>query len=228
MHMDFSKLYCIVDRATCENMNVKPEDIARFFIERKVPFLQYRDKSLGDKCDILQSHKIAWQLRQLAWETDTKFILNDNLQSALDLDADGVHLGQEDLQELINEVERDYGIKAANFYFNALREHEMMQNRLYKNFIFGVSTHTVDQAVRAEKMGADYIGVGPIFETPTKPGIKGIGLDEATAITRSVRIPTVGIGGIVPDMMSKIIQSTGVTYTAMVRGCVEIYLKNIY
>ena len=234
MDVDFSKLYVIVDKAACDHAGVSASEMAKFFVNQGVPFLQYRDKTYAQEdgggnggVKRLEYHKIAWGIRQITWSTDTKFIVNDNVQYALDLDADGVHLGQEDLSQLMGEM-------GGSFHFDKVREGELMKERMYKEMLFGVSTHSVEQASFAASIGADYIGVGPIFETPTKPNVEGIGVEVAREMVKVVsgggcenEVLTVGIGGINLENMYDVFKETGVDYFSMVRGCTEIYTHMI-
>ncbi|WP_010278323.1 thiamine phosphate synthase [Paenibacillus senegalensis] len=133
-----------------------------------VDIIQLRDKT-GSKRDIL--HK-ARKLRELTRKHDVLFIVNDHIDIALASDADGIHLGQDDLP--LAEARKIMG-----------------------NKIIGISTHAIEEARAAEREGADYIGVGPVFPTKSK-------LDVVDPVTTSyvrevageIRIPFVAIGGI--------------------------------
>ena len=112
-------------------------------------------------------------LRDITCESEVLFIVNDRVDVALAVDADGVHLGQD-----------DFPIAWA-------------RRLLGKDKIIGISTHNVEEAVQAEKDGADYIGVGSVFPTTTKPDARPMaGLELITDIKENVNIPVVAIGGI--------------------------------
>jgi len=102
------------------------------------------------------------------------FIVNDNVKVATISDADGVHLGQSDIST-IDETRRMIGIDR----------------------LIGITVHNVDEAVKAEEIGADYVSVGSIFKTSVKPdAVQNLGLDAVFTIKRAVDIPVIAIGGI--------------------------------
>ena len=117
---------------------------------------------------------LATDLRNITNGTNTKFIVNDDINLAMESDADGIHLGQNDLSIT----------KAKNLWKN-------------KNKIFGISTHNQPQAMQAEKNGADYIGIGPIFSTLSKKNLDPLlGIEKASYINNSCDCPSFIIGGI--------------------------------
>lgn len=143
-----------------------------------VKIVQYREKIFNTK----QMYNEALRLRRLC--KNTIFIINDRLDIALSVNADGVHLGQDDLP------------------YNIARK------LLGKNKIIGVTVHNQKQAREAQKSGADYIAVSPIFKTATKSDAgspKGVGLIRE--IKRHLKIPIVAIGGINLSNARKVILS---------------------
>jgi thiamine-phosphate pyrophosphorylase len=138
--------------------------------------VQLREKGLSDR-EVLPMGR---SLRQIALAAGVPFIVNDRPDLAAALGADGVHLGQDDLP-----------VAAARAILGTGR-------------IVGVSTHTVDQARRAEREGADYIGVGPVFETSTKDAGAPIGPEGLKAILDAVDLPAFAIGGIRPENVAVI------------------------
>lgn len=131
--------------------------------------IQLRDKVAGPR-ELLQE---ARQIARLCQERGVRFIVNDRLDLALAVDADGVHLGQDDLPP-----------KAARALLGIGK-------------ILGVSTHSVEQAVRAAEEGADYLGIGPIFATGTKAtGYEPKGCEIIRQVQARVDLPLVAIGGI--------------------------------
>tara|TARA_B100002019_G_scaffold144442_1_gene124519 strand:- start:60 stop:680 length:621 start_codon:yes stop_codon:yes gene_type:complete len=117
---------------------------------------------------------LATDLRNITNGTNTKFIVNDDINVAMESDADGIHLGQNDLSIT----------KAKDLWKN-------------KNKIFGISTHNQHQAMQAEKNGADYIGIGPIFSTLSKKKLDPLlGIEKASYINNSCNCPSFIIGGI--------------------------------
>lgn len=133
-----------------------------------VTFVQLREKSLP-------IHEFIAEAKQVKKITDhykIPFVINDNIEVALACEADGVHVGQTDMEA------------------GAVRK------LLGPGKIIGVSAQSVEEAVLAEKNGADYLGVGAVFPTPTKPEAAEVSLETLQTICRSVTIPVVAIGGI--------------------------------
>ncbi len=133
-----------------------------------VRVVQYRDKQRSSEAKVNLSHQLA----QLCKEAGVTFLINDNPELAIACLADGVHLGQDDGS--VHDARRLLGA----------------------NKLIGVSTRTVDQALKAEMAGADYIGVGSVFPTETKDDAELVGLETLRKIRRAVKIPIVAIGGI--------------------------------
>jgi len=145
-------------------------EVIRRAIASGVKIVQLRDKTISKREYGLLAKRAASIV-----QTKAVLILNDYWDLVLKVGADGVHLGQEDLAHLsINQVRR----------------------RLGEDKIIGVSTHSFRQAVRAERDGADYVSVGPIYATPSKPQIKPVGISLLRKVLRYVKIPVVAIGGI--------------------------------
>ncbi len=154
--------------------------------------VQLRSKMLTDAALVrlgIKIQKIAQQHRKL-------FIVNDRVDLALACGAHGVHLGQEDLP-----------IEAAR----------KICRRADQSLFIGRSTHRLAQALEAERQGADYIGVGPVFSTPTKPGVPCVGLKFVRQAAARVSIPWVAIGGIDPNNLSDVV-AAGARRVAVVRA----------
>lgn len=161
-----------------------------------VKMIQLRDKKLKK----LAYRKIAKQFALLAKKHSAAFIVNDHWEMVRGLGADGVHLGQEDLNNVsLAKVRREIG----------------------EDKIIGLSTHSLDQAIKGERLGADYISVGPIFRTPSKPGVKPVGLPLLKKVLERVKIPVVAIGGIDANNYKKILKS-GCRRFAVIRAVREI------
>ena len=140
--------------------------------------LQLRDKEAPSG----RLYRVAMQLRKLTRDANIPFIVNDRLDIALAAGADGVHVGQTDLPaSVVREI--------------------MGPDR-----ILGVSVDTVEEALLAEKDGADYLGVGPVFEARgTKPDAgEPLGVDRIARIRRHCRLPIVAIGGIDAENAGKV------------------------
>lgn len=161
-----SRLYVIADTAALKRRSVV--ETVRCLSASGVGVVQLRDKS-SDTGKFLDT---AVRLRSVLKDSGTIFIVNDRLDIAKIADSDGVHLGQEDAS-----------VKTA-------------RRILGSNKIIGVSCHSLAQAQRAQEEGADYIGIGPVFSTPTKPGRRPIGLGPVRKISRTITIPFFAIGGI--------------------------------
>jgi len=156
------------------------EEDVRLACELGVKVIQYRSKSINAKEMYHEAHK----LRQICLNyPDVKFLVNDRVDIALAVDADGVHLGQDDMP------------------------YPVARKLLGKKKIIGISTHSVKEARLAEFSNVDYIGVGAIFATTTKDGVtpKGVGLIKD--ITDVVNIPVVAIGGINMENFESVINS---------------------
>jgi thiamine-phosphate pyrophosphorylase len=167
-------------------------DMVRSVLEAGITVIQYREK----KKTRHEIYDEAIRLRELTRSFRALLIINDHADIALAADADGVHLGQDDLP--VKEARKVIGGR-----------------------IVGISTHSIEQAVEAEAGGADYIGFGPIFQTMTKDAGAPKGVDFIRAIKHNVRIPVMAIGGIglenVSDVMRAGADAVAVA-TAICRG----------
>jgi thiamine-phosphate pyrophosphorylase len=160
-------LYVITDEKLSKGLT-HPQ-IARQAIEGGADVIQLRDKT--SDCHYLG--RCATEIRNIAKEADVPFIVNDRLDIALQTRADGVHLGQDDTP-----------LKFA-------------RRIVPKGFIIGVSAGTLDEARKAERNGADYIGLGPVFPTTSKRDAGAVcGLDLLREVKSRISIPVVAIGGI--------------------------------
>ena len=160
-------LYAVTDRTW-----LKPgetlADVCKDVLENGATFLQIREKDLQASAFEME----AQALQALCAKHHVPFVVNDSVEIALAIDADGVHVGQSDIKG------RD--IRA------------MIGNKK----ILGISAGTVDEAILAQKAGADYIGVGAVFGTSTKKNARNLSIEKLREISASVAIPVVAIGGI--------------------------------
>jgi len=157
--------------------------------------VQFRAENLSDR----DYYEIGKKLCQLTRKYSVPLIVNNRLDLALAISADGLHLGQDDLP--ISEVKKiviRYPLSVGHF-------------------VIGVSTHSLAQAVQAEKDGADYISIGPIFSTPLKPEYKPLGLGIIGEIKKRIKIPFFAIGGINQDNLQEVI-SAGAERIAVIRA----------
>jgi thiamine-phosphate pyrophosphorylase len=139
--------------------------------------IQLRDKK-SKKEDIL---KESFVLQRILSKAGCLFIVNDYLDIAKIADCDGLHIGQQDTS---------IGIA---------------RKLLGRDKIIGISCHSLTQALKAQENGADYIGLGPIFSTPTKPEYKPIGLDSIKECIKKIKIPVFVIGGINKDNLNEVL-----------------------
>ena len=178
MNIDFSfKLYVVSD--SCKTLHKAILD--------GVTIIQLRDKI--SPIDVL-----AKKCKEIVlWKKNHKFyfIVNDNADLALEVGADGVHIGQD-------------------------TETKAIRQKIGKDLILGKTTHNVEQAALTEQEGADYISAGPVYETPTKPGRKAVGLEYVREAVNTVKIPVVAIGGLNLSNLDLILE-TGVKTVAVVR-----------
>jgi thiamine-phosphate diphosphorylase len=144
-----------------------------------VRFFQYRNKTGSRKA----VYEISLRLANIARKAEALFVVNDHADIALAVDADGVHLGQDDLPI------------------------EQARKILGPEKLIGISTHTPDQAQDAERRGADYIGFGPIFSTSTKNAGTVQGLTNLRIIRQAVAIPIIAIGGIKKDAVKDVVKA---------------------
>ena len=150
-------------------------------------FIQLREKDL----DADSFLKEAVEIKELCARYHVPFVINDNVEIAKKIDADGVHVGQHD------------------------REASNVRAILGPDKIIGVSAQTVEQAVLAEKNGADYLGVGAVFHTGTKKDANSISHETVKQICEAVNIPVIAIGGISRENVMEL-QGTGICGIAVV------------
>lgn len=159
-------LYAVTDRHWLGDRTLY--DVVRESLDGGVTFLQLREKDLDDG----NFYDEAVKLQALAKEYGVPFVVNDNVDIAVRMDADGVHVGQSDMEA--GDVRALIG----------------------PDKILGVSAQTVEQALLAEKRGADYLGVGAVFPTGSKDDADDVSYETLKAICEAVSIPVVAIGGI--------------------------------
>lgn len=167
MVVDWTGLYAIVDPACCAGRD--PVEVARAILRGGCAVLQLRVKERTTDRALLE---LGGRLRDVCTQAGVPFVVNDRADLVVALEADGLHLGQEDLP-----------VAAAR--------------RVVGDRPIGLSTHDADQAARAIEQGADLIGFGPVFPTRTKVDPDPlVGLEGLTRICREAPVPVVAIGGI--------------------------------
>jgi thiamine-phosphate pyrophosphorylase len=183
-------LYGIIDLGYVEKSNAVRATEA--MIKGGVDLIQLRGK--GQSIDELVEH--AEELHELTARSGTPLIVNDHAEIAIKVPVEGVHVGQDD--DSIEVARRKAGRAVA----------------------VGKSTHSLAQARAAQREGADYIGFGPIFATPTKPDYEPIGLQDIKQVHRNVNLPIFCIGGIKLDNLKEVI-AAGARRVAIVSGLVK-------
>ncbi len=178
-------LYAVTDRSWLgEN---KLEDQVEEILKAGVTFLQLREKNVTDE----EFLEIAKKIKAVTDKYNVPFVINDNIWVAKEVDADGVHIGQSDME--------------------AKKAREILGD----DKIIGISAGNLEEAITAQRNGADYIGIGAMFHTDTKTDATAITFEEAKKITSTVDIPVVAIGGISKDNIMKL-KGTGVDGIAVI------------
>ena len=167
-------LYAITDRHWLNGESLYQQ--VEKALQGGVTFLQLREKNLDKELFM----KEAREIKELCRKYKVPFIINDNVEIAKAIDADGVHVGKSDM------------------------EAGDVRKRLGADKIIGVSAKTVEQALLAEKHGADYLGVGAVFSTSTKTDATGVSHETLRDICQAVKIPVVAIGGITKDNVDEL------------------------
>ena len=159
-------LYAVTDRMWSEKSSLAEQ--VEEAVKAGVTFVQLREKNIGDE----EFTALAKEIKAITDKYKVPFVINDNIDVAIACEADGVHVGQKDMEA--GDVRAKIG----------------------EGKILGVSANTLEQALKAERSGADYIGVGAVFSTSTKLDANDISYETVKEICSSVSIPVVAIGGI--------------------------------
>lgn len=179
-------LYAVTDRSWLRE-GESLSGVCREVLKGGATFLQIREKDLEE----VSLEEEARELKELCAEFRVPFVVNDSVEIALKIQADGVHVGQSDIKG------RD------------------IRAMIGPDRILGISAGTPEEAAAAEKAGADYIGVGAVFGTSTKKDARSLSVDALREIRNSVSIPIVAIGGIQPSNLMEL-TGTGVDGVAVV------------
>ena len=179
------RLYAITDRRWLNGRSLK--EVVKESLDGGVTFLQLRDKNSDDETFLQE----AAELQELCRDYKVPLIINDNVEIALKMNADGVHVGQSDM------------------------EAGDVRAKLGPDKIIGVSAQTVEQALLAQERGADYLGVGAVFHTDSKADAADISHETLKAITEAVDIPVIAIGGISKENVSEL-SGTGICGIAVI------------
>ncbi len=191
-------LYCLTaEEFSCGRSNI---DVVKEMIDSGIRLIQYREKEKN----MLEKYSECMEIRKMTKEAGITFIVNDHVDLAMAVGADGLHVGQDDLP--ISVIRKITGGK----------------------IFIGLSTHSPKQAEQAVKDGVDYIGVGPVFKTYTKKDVcDPVGFEYLEYVVKNIDLPFVAIGGIKEDNVKEIIKR-GAKCVAMVTeivGAVNIGSK---
>ncbi|WP_367924776.1 thiamine phosphate synthase [uncultured Ruthenibacterium sp.] len=167
-------LYGVTDRAWLRGRDLA--DVVEQSIQGGVTMVQLREKDMDPEAFFEEAKRIQAVCRRHG----VPFLIDDDVDLAARVGADGVHVGQHDM------------------------EAGLVRSKVGEGMLLGVSAQTVEQALRAQAAGADYLGVGAVFPTGTKTDADSVSYDTLKAICEAVDIPVVAIGGIGPDNVDKL------------------------
>ena len=171
---NYLELYAVTDRHWLGNQTLLEQ--VQEALDGGATCIQLREKQLDDKTFLQE----AIEIQKLCKQYQVPFIVNDNVEIAKDMHADGIHVGQSDMEAL--DVRKALG----------------------NDVILGVSAQTVEQAKKAEAHGADYLGVGAVFPTGSKDDAEDVSYETLKAICEAVSIPVIAIGGITQDNVKEL------------------------
>lgn len=182
-------LYLVTDRDLIKNRSM--EEAIEEAIQGGASIVQLREKD----CSSLDFYNVAIEVKKVTDKYNVPLIINDRIDIALAVDAAGVHLGQGDLP--------------------CKKAREIMP----KGKIIGVSAHNLEEALKAQKDGADYLGCGAVFSTSTKKDVTNLEISELAKIKKNVNLPMVAIGGINENNIEKL-YGTGIDGVAVVSAII--------
>ncbi len=189
------KVYLVTDNGQLKGRDFF--DVVEESLKGGVTLVQLREKNITSR----EFYEKALKLREITKKYNVPLIINDRVDIAMAINADGVHVGQKDIP--VSEVKRISGGK----------------------LIVGATANTVELAKEAEKQGADYIGSGAMFSTPTKDDAKPMTKDMLKNIVNSVNIPVCAIGGINIDNVIEL-KNTGIAGVAVSSGIMGV--ENVF
>lgn len=189
------KLYLITDRSFLNGRSLK--ECVEDAIKGGVTLIQIREKDASTR----EFYEVAKEVKEVTSKYNIPLIINDRIDIAIAIDAEGVHLGQSDMP-----------LKLA-------------RKILGKDKIIGISANNLEEALEAQKDGADYVGLGPIFYTGTKKDIdEPIGVQGLREITENIDIPSVAIGGINKENAKLVLESgvQGISLISAILGSEDV------
>lgn len=167
-------LYAVTDRSWLNGETIYNQ--VEKALKGGATFVQLREKTLDREAFLAE----AKEIQKLCRQYQVPYVINDNVEISIAIDADGVHVGQSDMEA------------------GSVRE------KLGADKILGVSAQTVEQAIFAEQSGADYLGVGAVFHSGTKTDADKVSYETLKAICEAVKIPVIAIGGISRDNVTQL------------------------
>lgn len=185
MKSDSLLLYAVTDRSWLNGKSLAWQ--VEEALKGGITMLQLREKNLPKE----EFYQEAQEIKNICSRYQVPFLINDNVELACRVHADGVHVGQSDMEVL------------------------QAREQIGRNKILGVSAQTVKQAVLAEKQGADYLGVGAVFATNSKTDAKPVDLVTLREICQAVSIPVIAIGGINKENLGQL-SGTGICGVAVI------------
>ncbi len=188
-----ARLYGFIDAAYLDGRD--PAELTRMLIAGGVDIIQVRAKEVSHAARV----QLTLAVLGVAFRDGTPVIVNDDIDAAFESGADGVHLGQEDWASIPK---------------------EQRPGRLANMRIVGISTHSLEQALQGDRDGVDYVGVGPVFATATKPGVPPVGLELVKEVAGRVAVPFFAIGGITTANIDAVLEA-GATRVAVVSGILK-------
>jgi len=188
------RLYVLISNSIATK-SVK--EASRLVIDGGADAIQLREKTISDS----QFITLAREVRDITTKRESLLIINDRIHIAREVNADGVHLGQQDMC--------------------ALEARDIIGNEK----IIGVSTHSITQAKQAQKDGADYIAIGPIYPTSTKDYEPSVGIEIIREISGAVSIPFIAIGAITLDNLDVVLKAgaSRIAVCSAIMGTEDIY-----
>ena len=173
------------------------KEASRLVIDGGADAIQLREKTISDSEFI----SLAGEVRDITTKRGSLLIINDRVHIAREINADGVHLGQHDMCAL------------------------EARNIIGKEKIIGVSTHSITQAKQAQKDGADYIAIGPIYPTSTKGHEPSVGIEIIHEISEAVSIPIIAIGAITLENLDEVLKAgaSRIAVCSAIIGSKDIY-----
>lgn len=189
MNFDLS-VYFIADPSLCQGRPI--EQVVSDAVKGGATMIQLRNKS----DDVQEIESQALKIKKVMSGTNTPFIINDHVDIAVSVDADGVHIGQGDLSAAV------------------------AREKIGTDKILGLTAFTRDHYAAIDPAIVNYVGTGPVYPTKTKPGKPVLGLDGFAELIKHAPVPVVGIGGVTPENANAVIKA-GANGVAMMRGISE-------